>query len=131
MGILNRAITMLKLIFVDDEPDILELVKISLELDGFFKVSNCLSGGDAISRANEFMPDLFLLDVVMRDLSGPETMQKLREIMHLKDVPVIFLTACVSDAVRTELLNLGAKEVITKPFDPLALGAQITEALQN
>jgi len=122
---------MLKLIYVDDEPDILELVKMSLELTGFFKVSNCLSGEDAISRAKDFIPDLFLLDVVMRGMSGPETMQKLREIACLRDVPVIFLTARASDVCRAELLELGAKDVITKPFDAMALGTQISKALQK
>lgn len=122
---------MLKLLYVDDEPDILELVKMSLELNGVFEVTNCTSGEDAINRVRNLIPDILLLDVVMPGLSGPETLNKLREIRGLGDLPVIFLTAHVSGESRAELLGLGAKDVLTKPFDPMTLGAQINKALQQ
>lgn len=120
---------MIKLLHVDDDADILELTKMSLELSDDFDVVSCSSGKDALHTVTHFLPDVFLLDVMMPGLNGPETLEKLRALPDLETVPAIFMTARLGDGSREKLLALGAKEVIAKPFDPLALSEQIKSAM--
>ncbi len=120
---------MLNLLHVDDDRDILAVAEMALELSGDFRVVGCLSGEEALEAVKNFVPDVFLLDVMMPDMTGPQTLEKLREIPSLKDVPAVFLTARVSVESNEELLRLGAARVIAKPFDSMTLGMQIKEAL--
>jgi len=122
---------MIKLLHVDDDADILEVTHISLELSESFEVVSCLSGTDALLAVEQFLPDVFLLDVMMPGLTGPDLLEKLWEIPGLESVPAIFMTARVNAASRAELLAIGAKEVIEKPFDPMLLGAQIRTAMDS
>lgn len=121
---------MIKLLHVDDDEDILEIAKMALEISGDIEVVQCTSGHDALWKANEFIPDVFLLDIMMPSMTGPQTLEKLRERPSLKNVPVIFMTARVSTADQ-DLFDLGAIDVISKPFDPLTLSAQIKSALNT
>ncbi len=120
---------MIKVLHVDDDEDILEIAMMSLELSGDIEVLRCSSGEEALRKAHEFNPDLFLLDVMMPGMTGPQTLEKLRERPDLKNVPIIFMTARVSAATQEELFKLGAIDVIGKPFDPLMLSARIKSAL--
>ena len=122
---------MIKLLHVDDDEDILEIAKMALEISGDIEVVQCTSGHDALWKANEFIPDVFLLDVMMPDMTGPQTLEKFRERPSLKNVPVIFMTARASTANQKELFDLGAIDVISKPFDPLTLSTQIKSALNT
>lgn len=128
---LNGKKTMLKLLHVDDDADILELAKMSLELMDDIEVVDCVSGEEALSTVEEFKPDVFLLDVMMPSMSGPETLEKLRQVPGLETVPAIFMTAQVGVGTWTELFDLGATEVIAKPFDPMTLGVEIKAALNR
>ena len=121
---------MIKLLHVDDNDDILEIAKMAFEISDDIEVIQCISGHDALRVANEFIPDLFLLDVMMPGMSGPQTLEKLREIPSLENVPVIFMTARVS-TIDQDFFGLGVIDVISKPFDPLTLSAQIKSALNN
>jgi CheY-like chemotaxis protein len=121
---------MIKLLHIDDDEDILEISKMALEISGDIEVVQCPSGHDALWKVNEFIPDVFLLDVMMPDMTGLQTLEKLRERPSLKNVPVIFMTARVGP-VNQDLFDLGAIDVISKPFDPLTLSAQIKSALNN
>ena len=121
---------MIKLLHVDDNDDILEIVKMAFEISGDIEVIQCISGHDALRVANEFIPDLFLLDVMMPGMSGPQTLEKLREIPSLENVPVIFMTARVS-TIDQDFFGLGVIDVISKPFDPLTLSARIKSALNT
>ena len=121
---------MIKLLQIDDDEDILEITKMALEASGDIEVVQCISGHDALWKTNEFIPDVFLLDVMMPDMTGPQTLEKLRERPSLKNVPVIFMTARAS-TMDQNLFNQGAVDVIRKPFDPLTLSAQIKSALNN
>jgi DNA-binding response OmpR family regulator len=116
---------MLKLIHVEDEPDILELAKMSLELTEDFEVSSCACGEEALAEVRNFVPDVLLLDVMMPGMSGPETLKNLRKMPGLETVPAIFMTARVGAAAWTELYKLEVQGMIAKPFDPMILGAQI------
>ncbi len=121
---------MIKLLHVDDDVDILELTKLSLEISGDFDVVSCSSGIDAIRAVRNCMPDVLLLDFMMPGMTGPETLEEMRTISGLEAVPAIFMTARLDES-RTELLALGAKEVIAKPFDAMTLGAQIKAAMMK
>ncbi|MCP3997213.1 MAG: response regulator [bacterium] len=117
----------LTVLVVDDEDDIREVVQMSLEFGAGWEVLTASSGTEAISKATESGPDLILLDVMMPGMDGPETFRQLQNEGLTRQIPVIFLTAKVQ---RTELLDLhelGAKGLISKPFDPMSLTAQIQE----
>ncbi|MFG6589994.1 response regulator [Sulfitobacter sp. 1A12157] len=116
---------MIKLLLVEDDSDVLEVVKLSLELYGDFDVVDCSSGEEALRIVGDYKPDVFLLDFMMPEMSGPQVLKRFREIPGLEDVPAIFLTARTGEATKSELLEMGAKEVIYKPFKPTTLGAQI------
>lgn len=122
---------MIKILLVDDEPDILEVATIALELSEEFEVEGCTSGTEALSKAQAFEPDVLLLDYMMPDMSGPQVFVKLRELPSLANVPVIFLTARADQASRETLFELGASDVITKPFDPILLSTQVKTSLQQ
>lgn len=120
---------MIKILLVEDEPDILEVVKLALELYGEFEVVDCSSGEEALRVVGDRKPDVFLLDFMMTGMSGPQLLARFREVPGLEDVPAIFLTARTGAGTKSELLELGAKEVIYKPFKPTTLGAQVKTAM--
>jgi DNA-binding response OmpR family regulator len=120
---------MIKLLLVEDEPDILEVVKLALELYGDFEVIDCSSGEEALRIVGNYKPDVFLLDYMMPEMSGPQVLARFREVPGLEDVPAIFLTARVGSAAKAELYELGAKAVIYKPFKPTTLSAQVKAAM--
>jgi two-component system OmpR family response regulator len=114
-----------KILHVDDDGDIQEVARLTLEAIGGFTVETCSSGQEALDRAPGFAPDLILLDVMMPRMDGPTTYSKLRAQPAMAKVPVIFMTAKVQSHETQQYLDLGAVGVITKPFDPMALSDQI------
>ena len=110
---------------MDDDADIRAITLIALETVGGLEVAQCSSGRDALVRVGEFAPDLFLLDVMMPDLSGEQTLTALREIPHFAHTPAIFMTAKALKAEHAKLMELDVLEVITKPFDPMTLAENI------
>jgi CheY-like chemotaxis protein len=114
-----------RILHVDDEPDIREVVELSLGLDSDFVTRNVGSGKEALVVASEWLPDLILLDVMMPAMDGPATLAHLRADERTARIPVVFMTAR-AQAREIELLNsLGAMGVIDKPFDPMALAALV------
>jgi CheY-like chemotaxis protein len=114
-----------KIMHVDDDEDIRSLTKISLETIGGFQIAQCASGRAAIEAAPGFLPDLFLLDSMMPEMSGEETFAAMRDIPDLAAIPVIFMTAKAQVSATEAMLALGALGVITKPFDPITLPDQL------
>ncbi|MEC3863160.1 response regulator [Mesobacterium sp. TK19101] len=112
---------------VDDDEDIREIVNLSLETIGGLKVAQCVSGSDALSKVAEIQPDLFLLDVMMPEMSGIETLSRLRKIPGFEKTPAIFMTAKARADQSAALWDAGAAGVITKPFDPTSLPEQIVD----
>jgi CheY-like chemotaxis protein len=110
---------------VEDDPDIRMILEFSLGGLGGYEVLGCAGGRDALAQAGAFRPDLVLLDVMMPDLSGPETLAALRELPEMRGVPVVFITAKAMPEEVEKLLEYGATGVIVKPFDPVALPQQI------
>lgn len=118
-----------RILIIDDEDDIREVAKACLEIVGGWEVLTARSGKEGLALAQTARPDAILLDVMMPDLDGPATFQKLQTNQATHDIPVIFLTAKVQSAERRQLGGLGASATIAKPFDPLLLPGQITQAL--
>ncbi len=114
-----------KILHIEDEPDIRAVARVALESVGGFTVEMASSGKEALEKAPSFAPDLILLDVMMPEMDGPATLAKLRELPGLEETPVIFMTAKVMDAERASYLEMGAIDVIAKPFDPMTLSDQI------
>lgn len=119
------------ILYVEDEPDIQAVAKLALEVVGGLELKICSSGEEAIDCAESFAPDLFLLDVMMPGLDGPDTLRALQDIPAVAGLPAIFMTAKVQPAEVLEYKALGALDVIAKPFDPMTLSDQIKEIWNN
>ena len=98
----------------------------ALEAVGGFTVIACASGSEALANAPGASADLLLLDVMMPGMDGPTTLKALRELPATANTPVIFMTAKVQAAEVAQYRELGAMDVIHKPFDPMELSAQIS-----
>jgi two-component system OmpR family response regulator len=117
--------TAVRVLHVDDEPDIREVVELSLGLDPDLTVRSCASGGDAIVAAGSWQPNLILLDVMMPTMDGPTTLTHLRQSPETADIPVVFMTARAQPRELEHFVSLGAEGVIAKPFDPMTLAAAV------
>lgn len=120
-----------KVLHVDDEPDIRELVEMSLSFDDDLSVKSCASGPDALCAAAEWSPDIIVMDVMMPNMDGPQTLRRLRDDDRTADIPVVFMTARVQSRERAHFLSLGAAGVIPKPFDPMTLASTLREYLSG
>jgi len=118
-------------LIVDDEGDIREVARLSLELIGGWVVSVAECGADAIEQARTLVPDVILLDVMMPGIDGVATLQVLSQDPATQHIPVIFLTAKAQVGERRRLEEAGACGLIAKPFDPMTLAQEVTEILAN
>lgn len=116
------------LLVIDDDRDIREVAKTCLELVGGFTVIMAESGARGVAVAREAGPDAIILDLMMPDLDGQQTLAQLKQAPETARIPVIMLTAKVQ-ASGQELMNKGAAGVLVKPFDPMRLSEQICEIL--
>lgn len=114
-----------KILLVDDEADIRTVGRLSLSTLGSWEVVEASNGPEGIERATLEQPDLILLDVMMPGMDGPTTFGKLRTNANTKHIPVIFMTAKVQKHEIERYMKLGAKGVISKPFDPMSLPKEI------
>ena len=124
---LQRSPPARRVLVVDDSPLMLAAVRLGLGQTPDWDVATAGSGRGSIELAARFRPDAILLDVVMPDVDGPETLRSLRAQAATRVTPVVFLTAGVTD--RDGLIALGVAGVIAKPFDPSTLAAQLNEVL--
>ena len=116
-----------RILYVEDDPDIQAIAVMVLETIHGFTLEVCSSGNEAVQKAEAFNPDLILLDVMMPNMDGPETLERLREFPTLAVTPVVFMTAKVQPQEVQAYLDLGAVGVIAKPFDPMILADQLRE----
>lgn len=116
-----------RILYVEDEPDIQAVAKLALEMVGGYQVMICGGGQEALDNVSGFAPDLILLDVMMPGMDGPTTLQKLRADPATAAIPVIFLTAKVQPPEVAQYQELGALNVIAKPFDPMTLAEQVRQ----
>jgi len=119
-----------KILAVDDEPDILEIIAYNLAKEGY-DVATANNGVDAIKTAKEFKPDLIILDIMMPKMDGIETCRQIREIDKLKDTFIVFLTARNEEFVEVMGFNAGADDYIAKPIKPRALISRINAILRR
>jgi len=117
-----------KVLVVDDEPNIRELVQVALNFHGF-AVTTGATGEDALKLAEAYRPDLIVLDVLLPDIDGFEVCRRLRSAAN--DVPVIFLTARDATADTVTGLTIGGDDYITKPFSVEAMIARVRAVLRR
>lgn len=115
---------------VDDEPAIREVIRFALGKSGL-SVQCAASGREALTKINDSKPDILLLDWMMPNMSGPELTRRLRKDPVNSDIPIIMLTARVSEDDKVAGLNAGADDYIIKPFSPRELLARINAVLRR
>jgi CheY-like chemotaxis protein len=119
-----------QILVVDDEPDIVRLVEISLKLCNY-EVRTAGNGKEALEKLKVERPHLILLDIMMPEMSGYEVCQAIRKDPALKNIPVVMLTAKGQKGDVEKGLEAGADDYIIKPFDPYELGEQVSRFLQK
>lgn len=117
----------LKLLYVDDDPDIRTIVEMALALDPAIDARTVKSGSEAIAllSSSDWRPDVFVLDVMMPDMDGLATLRALRALPGMGATPALFMTAKAREADIAGYRDQGAAGVILKPFDPLLLATEI------
>lgn len=110
-----------KVLLVDDDQDLRRIGQLSLRNVGKWQVLLATCGAEALTIARLEQPDVILLDVMMPEMDGPATLQRLRAEDETRGIPVIFLTAKVQIHEVNDYIRLGAIGVIIKPFDPMTL----------
>ncbi len=119
-----------KILIVDDEPDILEFINYNLKNKGFL-TTTAGDGVEAIRKAKDFRPDLILLDIMMPNKDGRQTLKELRQMPDFEDTKIIFLTALSDEKSEIEGLQTGADDYISKPIKPELLVTRINAALRR
>lgn len=119
-----------KILVVDDEEDIVDMLKYNLEKEGYI-VGKAGNGLECLNLAPQFMPDLVLLDVMMPEMDGIETCVELRKISELKNVIICFLTARTEDYSQIVGYESGADDYVTKPVKPKVLISKIAALLRR
>jgi two-component system alkaline phosphatase synthesis response regulator PhoP len=118
------------ILVVDDERDILELVKYNLEKEGY-RVTTVASGEDALSQARTRTPDLVVLDLMLPGVDGLEVCRRLKADPKTIAIPIVMLTAKGTEADVVTGLELGASDYVTKPFSPRVLTARVRAVLRR
>lgn len=115
------------ILVVDDEPRMIRFIRMNLELEGY-QVVEARNGLEALEQARQHLPDLIIMDVMMPEMDGFETLRLLREI---STVPIILLTVRSDEEDRIHGLELGADDYITKPFSPRELNSRVNAVLRR
>lgn len=119
-----------RILLVDDEPDILEFVSYNLLREGF-QVQTAPNGVEALKIAEQFVPHLVLLDVMMPEMDGMETCRRMRQMASLKNTMIVFLSARGEDESQLEGFELGADDYITKPVKVKLLVSRLKAILKR
>lgn len=117
------------ILIIDDEEDIREVAQLSLEMTANWQVSLASSGAEGIDKAKSELPDAILLDVMMPEMDGIATFEKIQAEPALQNLPVILLTAKIQKTDQQKFAQMGVKGYISKPFDPLTLADKVAEKL--
>ena len=119
-----------KILLVDDEPDILEIVGYNLKNEGY-QIFTASNGNEAIKSAKKNIPHLILLDIMMPEMDGIEACEKIRKIKSLENVIISFLTARGEDYSQVAGFESGADDYITKPIKPKVLVSKVKSLLRR
>ena len=119
-----------KILVVDDEPDILEILTYNLEKEGFL-VETAVDGEEGIQKAIKMQPDLIILDIMMPNIDGVEVCRNLRDKKQFENTLIAFLTAREEDYSQIAALDVGGDDYITKPIRPRVLISRIKALLRR
>ncbi len=120
---------MRRILVIDDEDDIREVAALSLEATAGWEILTARSGAEGITIAAAQQPDAILMDVMMPGVDGPTTFRTMQADSRVKAIPVLLLTAKVQGVDQRRFAGLGVAAILFKPFDPLTLASQISDAL--
>ncbi|MEL6128774.1 MAG: response regulator [Cyanobacteria bacterium J06627_3] len=118
-----------RILVIDDEESIQKVVSLSLKMEANWEIICASSGKDGLREAEVQQPDAVLLDVMMPEMDGIATFERLNNNLQTKAIPVILLTAKTGTAEKRLFQKIGVTGVITKPFNPLALASQMAKLL--
>jgi two-component system, OmpR family, alkaline phosphatase synthesis response regulator PhoP len=118
------------ILIIDDEKDLIELVRYNLEKEGFHVTSAC-DGESGLTIANQTLPNLVIVDLMLPGIDGLEVCRRLRSGTQTSQIPILMLTAKSAEADRIVGLELGADDYVTKPFSPRELAARIKAILRR
>mgnify|MGYP005673001889 FL=1 len=118
-------ISSIKVLVVDDDPDIVEILKYNLKNSGYY-VKSAGNGVEAIKKAKKFIPDIILMDVMMPEMSGIEACEEIKNIDQLSQAIIIFLSARSEDYTQISAYDAGADDYISKPVKPKILLKKIS-----
>ncbi len=118
------------ILIIDDEEDVKAIAQMGLEMAASWEVITASSGQEGLEIAETKQPDVILLDLMMPDWDGKETLKQLKNNFQTASIPVILMTAKTESAIASEIENLEIIGMITKPFRPLQLPEKIDEILQ-
>ncbi|HEB90083.1 MAG TPA: response regulator transcription factor [Deltaproteobacteria bacterium] len=119
-----------RVLVIDDEPDILELVRFGLQQEGF-DVETATSGKEGLGRVSADPPDLVVLDLMLPDVSGTEVCRRIRSRSETADLPVVMLTARAEELDRVVGFEVGADDYVTKPFSSRELALRVKAVLRR
>lgn len=119
-----------KILVVDDDPDIVEILRYNLSMAGY-DIKSATNGKEAIKKAKIFLPEIILLDVMMPEMDGIETCTIIKEIPSLNNTRIIFLSARNEDYTQLSAFDAGADDYITKPVKPKILLKKIASILKR
>jgi two-component system phosphate regulon response regulator PhoB len=119
-----------RILLVDDEPDLVELVRVNLDQAGYL-VESAEGGREALAALRRNPPDLIILDLMLPDVSGTEICRQVRADQRLCEIPIIMLTAKADEVDRVVGLEMGADDYVTKPFSPRELTLRVRAVLRR
>jgi len=128
---LGAGVKTLRILHVDDDPLMRDVVELALGFESEFVVMSCGTGEEALAAVPDWAPDLIILDVMMPDMDGPAVLARLHKNPDTAKIPVIFITARAPAAERERLMALNAAAVIAKPFYPVKLAETVRRHLQS
>lgn len=117
-----------KIMLVDDEPDILDLLEKALNIEGFYNITKIDNGISAVTTCREMEPDVMVLDVMLPDIDGYEVCKQIREFSHC---PVLFLSSKNDELDKILGLAVGGDDYVTKPFSPKEIAYRVKASLRR
>jgi len=120
-----------RVLHVEDDESIRMVAEIALTDVAGFTLLSCESGKAALAQVEAFSPQLILLDVMMPEMDGLQTLAALRQLPGMVKVPVVFMTAKIQQAEKQRYIDAGAIGIIEKPFEPMELGEMLNRFFQQ
>ena len=119
------------ILIIDDEEDVKEIAQMGLEMAANWNVITASSGKEGLNLARDKQPEIILLDLMMPDWDGKQTLKEIKANPETTKIPVILMTAKTTSAIAKNLADLDIIGIINKPFRPLQLSEQIEKILQS